>query len=520
VCICDGGWLGDYCEQACMFYVDDDALGDASGTSWDNAFTTIEQAIDATWNPPCEIWVAEGVYYPGDYWAGTVDMPQATEIYGGFVGNESDTDAAALENRDWKGHPSVLDGLGVVDHVVTASFLGEGSTTVSRIDGFFIAGGNASGSIGSYVNVGGGMLVSLSTELAVENCLFIDNRAAVAGGALAVMDDAVVTINKTIFSNNAALTLTGGGKGGAIMVQGGTDGYASVSAFDTIFTGNVAGTEGGAFVKGSNAEARLENSTFVGNVTSKLSIAETEFGGAISISTSGGAVTIGNSTIYGNSSLHGGGFFQSSDVETRIMNSIFSTNTPNELSVQTNSNSVRLLCSDIYGDIECDDTDSDSDCDMITYDGTIQDDPLFKDTGLTGTWGSIQFLPNAYQTVLIDNTAPFPEPLEGSLGDLAGLYLKPKATSSRIFLIARNTANAIYVWGDLESAEISSDDVYKVIDLQLKVDILEFSSPCIDTANCSGATLADIEGTIRCDFKDLGIVGVTADMGAYEVPCD
>ncbi|MFW6227683.1 MAG: hypothetical protein ACOC31_06220, partial [Bacteroidota bacterium] len=44
-------------------YVDADATGNNDGSSWQDAYTNLSQAIDAA-ESGNEIWVAAGVYYP------------------------------------------------------------------------------------------------------------------------------------------------------------------------------------------------------------------------------------------------------------------------------------------------------------------------------------------------------------------------------------------------------------------------------------------------------------------------
>ena len=49
--------------SAAVWWVDKDAAGAGTGTSWADAFTTIQPAIDAAFaDAGGEVWVAEGVY--------------------------------------------------------------------------------------------------------------------------------------------------------------------------------------------------------------------------------------------------------------------------------------------------------------------------------------------------------------------------------------------------------------------------------------------------------------------------
>lgn len=94
-----------------VVFVNGQAFGVHDGTSWTNAFTDLQDALDAARArllEPTEIWVAEGVYKPD---RGTGDrlmsysLPNGVELYGGFAGNETDRC-----DRDIFAHETVLSG--------------------------------------------------------------------------------------------------------------------------------------------------------------------------------------------------------------------------------------------------------------------------------------------------------------------------------------------------------------------------------------------------------------------------
>ncbi len=100
-----------------MVYVDHDASAAPNdGSSWANAYTTLQDALDVTNANPgtaYEIWVAEGVYYPDE--GGSHVNNSRTEsfrlskdnvqLYGGFAATET----LRIE-RDWTAHPTILSG--------------------------------------------------------------------------------------------------------------------------------------------------------------------------------------------------------------------------------------------------------------------------------------------------------------------------------------------------------------------------------------------------------------------------
>src|SRR5690606_14437697 len=142
-------------------YVDRDASGNNNGSSWSDAFTSLQDALLLAYDGS-EIWVAEGIYTPGANVGDSFNIPPGVSFYGGFAGIEDE-----LEERDWEAHPTVLSGdiggddvtdeRGVV--ISTANIVGDnalhvvtldGTTTPitasTRLDGVIITAGQANGS--------------------------------------------------------------------------------------------------------------------------------------------------------------------------------------------------------------------------------------------------------------------------------------------------------------------------------------------------------------------------------------
>lgn len=90
-----------------LIYVDADATGLADGSSWADAFTDLQDALDVA-RAGDEIWVADGVYKP-DRGTGdrnlTFQMVCGAAIYGGFEGTET-----CRDERDWVAFRTILDG--------------------------------------------------------------------------------------------------------------------------------------------------------------------------------------------------------------------------------------------------------------------------------------------------------------------------------------------------------------------------------------------------------------------------
>src|SRR5574341_1313206 len=113
--------------DACRLYVDADSTGNNDGSSWADAFTSLQDALAGA-APGYEIWVAEGVYYPdegagqtnGDR-AATFQLRDGVAIYGGFAGTET-----LLSQRDPAAHVTILSGdIGQDDLNADGNFIAE-----------------------------------------------------------------------------------------------------------------------------------------------------------------------------------------------------------------------------------------------------------------------------------------------------------------------------------------------------------------------------------------------------------
>ncbi|HFX17835.1 MAG TPA: T9SS type A sorting domain-containing protein [Flavobacteriales bacterium] len=79
--------FGQFVSNA-QVYVDKDATGNNDGTSWANAYTSLNDALNNTTTRGTEIWIAEGVYTPTSSTTPFVNQ-YGLSLYGGFVGNEA-----------------------------------------------------------------------------------------------------------------------------------------------------------------------------------------------------------------------------------------------------------------------------------------------------------------------------------------------------------------------------------------------------------------------------------------------
>lgn len=226
-----------------VIYVNQNATGNNDGSSWTDAFTNLQSAINSTSNND-QIWVASGTYLPTAF---AVTSQQTTRdktfllnkplfIYGGFNGTET-----LLTERDININSTILSGdLNADDnttittaettrqdnvyHVVTVK---GNFSNGGELDGFTISGGNASSSdrdldcatdqTQQYIKERGAAIyanpdgVGREIIIKIKNCI-IENNSAIGMAALYSSNpcggsDTLTDINfeNTIIRNNYSL---------------------------------------------------------------------------------------------------------------------------------------------------------------------------------------------------------------------------------------------------------------------------------------------------------------------------
>lgn len=180
-------------------FVNSNGTGANNGTTWANAYTNLETAINAA-TATNEIWVAAGTYKPtGLARNSTFLMKNALKMYGGFSGTETQ-----LNQRNPKANITILsgdlngnDGTNTIAtestrqdnayHVITI----RGNTRDIVIDGFTITGGNANGptlttgnASGQYFHTRGGAVyintyaVNDNASVYIQNCVLEKNTGS------------------------------------------------------------------------------------------------------------------------------------------------------------------------------------------------------------------------------------------------------------------------------------------------------------------------------------------------------
>ncbi|MBN2002892.1 MAG: hypothetical protein JXA21_06015 [Anaerolineae bacterium] len=194
--------------------VDADAGGAATGLSWTDAYTNVQDALTVA-APGNEIWVAEGIYYPDEGAGQTDDAPGSTfalrpgvEIYGGFDGTE-----ITRAMRDPAAHRTLLSGDidqndvtdadGMVTNVEDINgdnayhvLTGNGVIATARLDGFIVTAGHASGD--DDADCYGGGMTNDSGSPTLNAIFFSGNYADYGGGGMYNRFSAPTLISVTI----------------------------------------------------------------------------------------------------------------------------------------------------------------------------------------------------------------------------------------------------------------------------------------------------------------------------------
>jgi hypothetical protein len=258
-------------EDTSVIYVDAGANGYKNGTSWENAYNYLQDALTAAHNCDCnEILVAQGIYKPDVSSAypnetgnreATFQLLDGVAIYGGFPsgggtwqdrkptayqtilsGDLLGNDRQVAEPYDLLSDPCRADNS---FHVVS----GIRTTQTTVLDGFTITAGNANG--GSPYNSGGGMYnnyiwngsVYYGGNPTVRNCIFRQNSAQYVGGGIYsnIYYDSNTTITNCIFIENSAQS------GGGILIGE----YGDVNITNCTIVANGADSGGGIYLYSS-----------------------------------------------------------------------------------------------------------------------------------------------------------------------------------------------------------------------------------------------------------------------------
>jgi len=318
-CKCNPGQFGCNgdcnCHWPCpnrIIYVDDDANGLNDGSSWQNAYNFLQDALaDANSSPkPVQIRVAQGIYKPdqganqtpGDRTA-SFQLINGVTLKGAYAGlgqpdpNERDIEAyETILSGDLDGNDiDVNDPCDLLNEPTRAENSyhifyhpnGLNLDNTAVMDGFIITAGNANILISP--NFQGGGMYNYYCSPSVNNCTFSENSAYQDGGGMYNIFSSPNVTNCT-FSENSVES-----RGGAMCNL-----YGSPSINHCTFSENSAVRGGGMY--NSNNNPIVNNCTFTANS------ARWHGGG---MSNDGGRPTVTNCKFTQNSAKDGGGIHNS-----------------------------------------------------------------------------------------------------------------------------------------------------------------------------------------------------------------
>ena len=302
-----------------VIYVDCDAVGQNNGTSWTDAYSDLQDALeDAEYGD--QIWVSEGTYIPTQNVNDTLARYEAFElksgvaIYGGFSGVET-----LFSQRDHENNETILSGdLAGNDGTAFANYsensrhvvIGENADHNAILDGFTITAGCACDTASPHT-AGGGLVIWQAGSPTIRNCTFVGNISRLYGGA--------------VYAGPSSINITG-----------------------CRFEGNVSRSGGAVRLNFSN-NVLIDDCVFIGNGGDTSSV-DTIYGGAISNWGSdyleiSNCYFILNQTIVGLSSVgYGGAIITAEDGSTDILNCVFNSNAADRGgAVRLNANSTNIV---------------------------------------------------------------------------------------------------------------------------------------------------------------------------------
>lgn len=343
-----------------VVYVDKSAPG-GDGSSWPNAFNTLQPAIDTAYALGEEVWVAMGDYkevrhasppgMPSEDDNGSLVIRPGVEIYGGFAGDETQRD-----QRDWETNIAIINGSTARSgapacHVVII--------TDGVLDGFTVTGGSVTQFM-ACTNAGAGIFISGGAPV-IRNCVITGNSASGAGGAMAAYTCAG-TVENCQFTNNYS------NRGGAIGMLSCTTLFSKCRFLANTCAGYMTYSAYGGAIDMYSSSPEFVNCVFWEN-HAVSAFSTSSYGGAVD-ATSSSYPEFLNCTFYGNvatndspefSSNYGGAIRSDESSQASVTNSILWGNVPDQV-----YGPALVLYTDIQGGLD------DAGC--------IDADPLFTDS--------------------------------------------------------------------------------------------------------------------------------------------
>jgi predicted outer membrane repeat protein len=241
-----------------IVFCDVAATGLNNGTSWEDAYTSLQTAVTNA-NNNDDVWVKEGTYNEST----TVTLWDTRDVYGGFNSSLTGTSGSVGTRDYWVDQTIVTGARANLNCILTI----ENSIFENN-----------------YANVDGGAIyATYGTVATITDCSFINNHADDDGGAIYVLQPSTaVEVYDSWFDTNSCVD-----NGGCIF--GGNN--ASIDIYRCKFHDNIAITgDGGAVWTWAFGGAIIQDSLFDQNESTA------GYGGAIYKSAPGGTLSVVNCT--------------------------------------------------------------------------------------------------------------------------------------------------------------------------------------------------------------------------------
>ncbi len=308
-------------------FVNSNATGNNDGTSWANAYTNLQTAINAATASINELWVAAGTYKPnGTARTSTFTLKSNIKIYGGFNGSET---TRAQRNTNLNLTRLSGDISGNDNSTITATETTRqdnayhvisllGNIRDAYLDGFTISNGNANGptltsgtTSAQYYHTRGGAIYLFpytpfdAPSIKVQNCILENNSGSDTGVFANYFANGISNLSFNVNIENCVVRNNYSGTNAQILINGasGFSWYGNATVTNTLFHNNTSGTgpsclylsastASGGTALGINTQ--ITNCTFSNNTGVNGNVIRTD---------NGSNNYFRNSIIYGNGSL-------------------------------------------------------------------------------------------------------------------------------------------------------------------------------------------------------------------------
>ncbi|MBK8390233.1 MAG: right-handed parallel beta-helix repeat-containing protein [Saprospiraceae bacterium] len=201
-----------------VVFVNAQATGANNGTSWADAFTDLQSALDLTCHKISEIWISKGTYYPskspGNYLTNdvfaTFQMSNNLVIYGGFSVADSHIN---FPQRSPELYTTILSGDIQKDGVKTNNVYnvinnyGTNLNNTAVLDGITVSDAyNTFPTGGSGITWGAGV-INVGSSPKFVNCTFRDNTNASFSEAFGGVCTTKTVLQKSLIANSSTILL-------------------------------------------------------------------------------------------------------------------------------------------------------------------------------------------------------------------------------------------------------------------------------------------------------------------------